>query len=182
MWSWMSPRTRRVMIGPAPATTSAYPSRTSHFAGVPSCDRHCDRSLPSNSTMASDGGGGGGRSGPGSTTGGRGRSIEWTGQVWAVIVAGSITPMTMNAERETRNAEQKVAALFRVPTSAFRVSLKVSRFPSPLPARTVRYPPGESRASRSEEHTSELQSLTNLVCRLLLEKKKKKQSQQYLIN
>src|SRR5437016_8148059 len=27
-------------------------------------------------------------------------------------------------------------------------------------------------ASRSEEHTSELQSLTNLVCRLLLEKKK----------
>src|SRR5437016_14531347 len=29
-------------------------------------------------------------------------------------------------------------------------------------------------ASRSEEHTSELQSLTNLVCRLLLEKKKNK--------
>src|SRR5438093_4567609 len=30
---------------------------------------------------------------------------------------------------------------------------------------------------RSEEHTSELQSLTNLVCRLLLEKKKKKNKQ-----
>src|SRR5438046_4705899 len=30
------------------------------------------------------------------------------------------------------------------------------------------------REARSEEHTSELQSLTNLVCRLLLEKKKKK--------
>src|ERR1019366_10120907 len=29
-------------------------------------------------------------------------------------------------------------------------------------------------AGRSEEHTSELQSLTNLVCRLLLEKKKNK--------
>mgnify|MGYP002526969951 CR=1 FL=1 len=29
-------------------------------------------------------------------------------------------------------------------------------------------------AVRSEEHTSELQSRTNLVCRLLLEKKKKK--------
>src|SRR5262249_27475747 len=29
---------------------------------------------------------------------------------------------------------------------------------------------------RSEEHTSELQSLTNLVCRLLLEKKKKSQT------
>src|SRR5438093_9964685 len=33
------------------------------------------------------------------------------------------------------------------------------------------------RHSRSEEHTSELQSLTNLVCRLLLEKKKKKKKQ-----
>src|SRR5207302_10959169 len=30
-------------------------------------------------------------------------------------------------------------------------------------------------AARSEEHTSELQSRENLVCRLLLEKKKKKQ-------
>src|SRR5262249_61747429 len=29
----------------------------------------------------------------------------------------------------------------------------------------------ERRVGRSEEHTSELQSLTNLVCRLLLEKK-----------
>src|SRR5437016_11230098 len=31
---------------------------------------------------------------------------------------------------------------------------------------------------RSEEHTSELQSLTNLVCRLLLEKKKKNKMKQ----
>src|SRR5688572_31395786 len=31
------------------------------------------------------------------------------------------------------------------------------------------------RFARSEEHTSELQSQSNLVCRLLLEKKKKKQ-------
>src|SRR2546430_9108785 len=30
------------------------------------------------------------------------------------------------------------------------------------------------REARSEEHTSELQSQSNLVCRLLLEKKKKK--------
>src|SRR5262249_58931511 len=35
---------------------------------------------------------------------------------------------------------------------------------------------GLDRALRSEEHTSELQSLTNLVCRLLLEKKKKIQN------
>src|SRR5437870_11302227 len=33
---------------------------------------------------------------------------------------------------------------------------------------------GNSNAQRSEEHTSELQSRGHLVCRLLLEKKKKK--------
>src|SRR5256885_2809097 len=33
----------------------------------------------------------------------------------------------------------------------------------------------QAAAARSEEHTSELQSPCNLVCRLLLEKKKKKQ-------
>src|SRR2546430_10664872 len=33
---------------------------------------------------------------------------------------------------------------------------------------------GAHRDARSEEHTSELQSQSNLVCRLLLEKKKKK--------
>src|SRR2546421_3295417 len=33
------------------------------------------------------------------------------------------------------------------------------------------------RAERSEEHTSELQSRSDLVCRLLLEKKKKKGKQ-----
>src|SRR2546422_7377324 len=37
-------------------------------------------------------------------------------------------------------------------------------------ADTTRLPPGKSR---SEEHTSELQSRLHLVCRLLLEKKKK---------
>src|SRR2546425_11072747 len=37
------------------------------------------------------------------------------------------------------------------------------------------------KAQRSEEHTSELQSLAYLVCRLLLEKKKKKKKQTYYI-
>src|SRR5947207_12363384 len=41
-----------------------------------------------------------------------------------------------------------------------------SRPPALAPARTPR---------RSEEHTSELQSHSDLVCRLLLEKKKKKE-------
>src|SRR2546430_11667824 len=46
-------------------------------------------------------------------------------------------------------------------------------------SRTLRLPEGAEPAiekedeQRSEEHTSELQSQSNLVCRLLLEKKKK---------
>src|ERR1035438_10681085 len=42
---------------------------------------------------------------------------------------------------------------------------------SEMPASTVRGPRGDGYC-RSEEHTSELQSLRHLVCRLLLEKKK----------
>src|SRR5882762_10590674 len=40
--------------------------------------------------------------------------------------------------------------------------------------RTGRSPAGSPRRRRSEEHTSELQSHLNLVCRLLLEKTKQK--------
>src|SRR5438034_8626264 len=52
---------------------------------------------------------------------------------------------------------------------------------APGPAAMPRASPGDSfltkshvRDTRSEEHTSELQSHSDLVCRLLLEKKKKK--------
>src|SRR2546422_4907257 len=49
--------------------------------------------------------------------------------------------------------------------SAFRVEhVRNDHVPKPRPSRP---------ASRSEEHTSELQSRLHLVCRLLLEKKKK---------
>src|SRR2546430_7832184 len=46
----------------------------------------------------------------------------------------------------------------------------LSRCPAGLPGRL-----------RSEEHTSELQSQSNLVCRLLLEKKKKYHTPLYLL-
>src|SRR5260370_15141018 len=46
-----------------------------------------------------------------------------------------------------------------------------SRYRSPTQDRML------PRSSRSEEHTSELQSHLNLVCRLLLEKKKTSQSE-----
>src|SRR2546426_5988484 len=40
----------------------------------------------------------------------------------------------------------------------------------------------EAIEKRSEEHTSELQSPCNLVCRLLLEKKKKKNTTRHTLN
>src|SRR2546426_9081833 len=47
------------------------------------------------------------------------------------------------------------------------------RHRSPAPARAIpRCAPRRSNSGRSEEHTSELQSPCNIVCRLLLEKKK----------
>src|SRR5262249_56489445 len=49
-----------------------------------------------------------------------------------------------------------------------RISSARSRRKPPT-ARLMR--PAQKQKTRSEEHTSELQSLTNLVCRLLLEKK-----------
>src|SRR5260370_14252442 len=48
-----------------------------------------------------------------------------------------------------------------------RIQIPVSEIEERLAAQFV-----SSRFSRSEEHTSELQSHLNLVCRLLLEKKK----------
>src|SRR5438034_2562764 len=47
---------------------------------------------------------------------------------------------------------------------------------SPSPPRCQRGNPPIAPSSRSEEHTSELQSHSDLVCRLLLEKKKNNQT------
>src|SRR2546425_7295389 len=62
---------------------------------------------------------------------------------------------------------------------------------TPIPPRLVRcaistagqrYTPYPDHLSRSEEHTSELQSLAYLVCRLLLEKKKKKNKTNIIVS
>src|SRR5262249_62122181 len=55
-----------------------------------------------------------------------------------------------------------------------RTPMEWMRGSPPAVSRTIsRAGTTSSKRVRSEEHTSELQSLTNLVCRLLLEKKKK---------
>src|SRR2546427_5484545 len=69
------------------------------------------------------------------------------------------------------------------PDAARYPALSVSADLPPLPRLQVVQPVGSHRsadqAQRSEEHTSELQSQSNLVCRLLLEKKKKTKSTIY---
>src|SRR5204863_10076255 len=55
-----------------------------------------------------------------------------------------------------------------------RIDCRGRRYPSPVgQARSSRPRSPAAVSSRSEEHTSELQSRRDLVCRLLLEKKKK---------
>src|SRR2546429_6493021 len=57
---------------------------------------------------------------------------------------------------------------------ALRFSIRNGHFAASCSkARSVSTKPEEMNAVRSEEHTSELQSRLHLVCRLLLEKKKK---------
>src|SRR2546422_4233554 len=55
-----------------------------------------------------------------------------------------------------------------------KVGLHRSEIRLLLGVRELRDRDGGKNADRSEEHTSELQSRLHLVCRLLLEKKKKK--------
>src|SRR2546422_7313861 len=78
--------------------------------------------------------------------------------------------------RPPRSTLFPYTTLFR---SRFPVSSARSRSPQITSVGTVSVsregsPPKLRAGTRSEEHTSELQSRLHLVCRLLLEKKKKK--------
>src|SRR5258708_25018435 len=66
-------------------------------------------------------------------------------------------------------------------TTLFRSGMALPPSPAPNPAKSsvqlapaTTPAPAQESPARSEEHTSELQSPDHLVCRLLLEKKKKK--------
>src|SRR5471030_3490076 len=61
----------------------------------------------------------------------------------------------------------------RPPRSTLFPYTTLFRSPCGPPTGPRRLPTSSSWSARSEEHTSELQSLRHLVCRLLLEKKKK---------
>src|SRR2546430_10758584 len=72
--------------------------------------------------------------------------------------------------RPPRSTLFPYTTLFRSPNSRSRSRSADCR---------IREAPFRGRFPRSEEHTSELQSQSNLVCRLLLEKKKPQESRPY---
>src|SRR2546430_9811573 len=78
--------------------------------------------------------------------------------------------------RPPRSTLFPYTTLFRSPSRASSATdrMAVAIAPSSFPISPV--------SRRSEEHTSELQSQSNLVCRLLLEKKKKTSNKRLVYN
>src|SRR6266540_5141916 len=96
----------------------------------------------------------------------------------------SITPTALTCWRQRRHADSRSR---RISGSQLAISCRSrgrSRRSGSSVAttglRTTTSPERSTCPSRSEEHTSELQSHHDLVCRLLLEKKKKKKKKQTL--
>src|SRR5688500_14158329 len=109
-------------------------------------------------------------------------SVNWTA-AW-LSVQPSSTDVLMPLDRVACRPLLSAASARHCPAIDCRVAMSTFTGPppsGPLPvaanarasgARRVRRRPQAWACPRSEEHTSELQSPCNLVCRLLLEKKK----------
>src|SRR2546430_12600845 len=78
---------------------------------------------------------------------------------------GSVMPVAGRSARVTAMWSAAVTPINAVRPTA-------SNWPNESPADRAMRKPTHTKLPRSEEHTSELQSQSNLVCRLLLEKKK----------
>src|SRR3989441_4155392 len=101
----------------------------------------------------------------------------WTGERWCAVT-GMPRARSASANGPLPCCTSCVSALDSARCSATgrpapRAKSATARYKGPL---TVYGACGETR---SEEHTSELQSLAYLVCRLLLEKKKKNKNTKY---
>src|SRR2546422_7582307 len=81
---------------------------------------------------------------------------------YTTLFRSSLTQTAMVRPAVSFTSLGVVGVVVQVPRHGARISI----LPRPAPTVTV-------TATRSEEHTSELQSRLHLVCRLLLEKKKK---------
>src|SRR5688572_31255259 len=86
---------------------------------------------------------------------------------WLFVSTGFLCFFFLMIRRPPRSTLFPYTTLFRSASTGQAQALRVRRH-----ARLRTRRPGGAERGRSEEHTSELQSQSNLVCRLLLEKKK----------
>src|SRR5437899_8519345 len=86
----------------------------------------------------------------------------------ALLAEGSYEETLANVRTESRPSELKIADLRVAVVEGQRPILRLDTNQDIYGLGEVR----DGASPRSEEHTSELQSLRHLVCRLLLEKKK----------
>src|SRR2546422_4427877 len=90
---------------------------------------------------------------------------------------------TATTEIYTLSLHDALPILRRLPARDRRVRAQRSRVPRRRPRRDgAQCPAARNPRTRSEEHTSELQSRLHLVCRLLLEKKNKKHTTRWVKN
>src|SRR5260221_8245749 len=83
--------------------------------------------------------------------------------------------------RPPRSTLFPYTTLFRSQLSRERKRQNLREPPAHRVDQLGRHARGDGSRARSEEHTSELQSHSDLVCRLLLEKKKKQHSKPFSI-
>src|SRR5438477_5742009 len=94
-------------------------------------------------------------------------------RVWRTSCAPASSPSAGLGSAPRTSTREKVLPSASVQVKSASRSFATEAL-SPLAAVCTNSPSAwRTDASRSEEHTSELQSHVNLVCRLLLEKKKK---------
>src|SRR2546427_9445963 len=97
---------------------------------------------------------------------------------WTIRTTHTVPTAFAARRRKAARSRCSAAARRRAITSTWTTSPRSPCAACSTAAREPSTPPPEPRIpSRSEEHTSELQSQSNLVCRLLLEKKKNKHQQ-----
>src|SRR5256886_10374891 len=84
----------------------------------------------------------------------------------------SASAMELSADSRTFSSSGTLHADRPVSLAPAELSVAAEAAPTPLAAAADAPSRDSSLPLRSEEHTSELQSQSNLVCRLLLEKKK----------
>src|SRR5690242_20837735 len=106
--------------------------------------------------------------------------LQWRPPGGAITTAGGVDPMSLRPLVAIATISLLLSALATV-TVTTPASAECSAFEPMPPARMSDFDGYAFTATvteRSEEHTSELQSHVNLVCRLLLEKKKQQNTQE----